>query len=124
MRALDCWHRRANLPILVAAIVPLVVTSPNVRAVAVVVGLGSWLVFLVGLVAQRRIVPGYLHSRNGRIDLAIVVFTFPYYLIPGAGSYTAILAVARLARVARVLMAARGLRRSGSSPGHWPSSST
>jgi hypothetical protein len=124
VRALDCWHRRANLPILVAAIVPLVVTSPNVRAVAVVVGLGSWLVFLVGLVVQRRIVPGYLHSRNGRIDLAIVVFTFPYYLIPGAGSYTAILAVARLARVARVLMATRGLRRSGSSPGHWPSSST
>jgi voltage-gated potassium channel len=39
------------------------------------------------------------------------VFTFPYYLIPGAGSYTAILAVARLARVARVLMATRGLRR-------------
>jgi voltage-gated potassium channel len=38
------------------------------------------------------------------------VLTFPYYLIPGAGSYTAILAVARLARVARVLMATRGLR--------------
>jgi len=111
VHALDRWHRRANLPILVAAVVPLVVTSPNVRAVAIVVGLGSWLVFLVDLVVQRRIVPGYLHSRNGRIDLTIVVITFPYYLIPGAGSYTAILAVARLARVARVLMATRGLRR-------------
>jgi voltage-gated potassium channel len=109
--ALDAWHRRSNLPILLAAIVPLVVTSPDVRAVALVVGLGSWLVFVVDLVVQRRIVPGYLGSRNGRIDLAIVVFTFPYYLIPGAGSYTAILAVARLARVARVLMATRGLRR-------------
>jgi voltage-gated potassium channel len=111
MRALESWHRRSNLPILVAAIVPLVVTSPQVRAVALVVGLGSWLVFLVDLVVHRRIVPTYLHSRNGRIDLAIVLLTFPYYLIPGAGSYTAILAVARLARVARVLMATRGLRR-------------
>jgi voltage-gated potassium channel len=111
LRALDVWHRRSNLPILLAAIVPLVVSSPQVRAVAIVVGLGSWLVFLVDLVVQRRIVRDYLHTRNGRIDLAIVVFTFPYYLIPGAGSYTAILAVARLARVARVLMATRGLRR-------------
>jgi voltage-gated potassium channel len=111
VHALESWHRRSNLPILLAAIVPLVVTSPDVRAVALVVGLGSWLVFLVDLVVQRRIVHDYLHSRNGRIDLVIVVLTFPYYLIPGAGSYTAILAVARLARVARVLMATRGLRR-------------
>ena len=111
VHALEAWHRRSNLPILLAAIVPLVVTSPDVRAVALVVGLGSWLVFLVDLVVQRRIVHDYLHSRNGRIDLVIVVLTFPYYLIPGAGSYTAILAVARLARVARVLMATRGLRR-------------
>jgi voltage-gated potassium channel len=110
-RALAAWRHRSNLPILLAAIVPLVVTSPQVRAVSFVVGVGSWLVFLVDLVVHRRIVPGYLHSRNGRIDLAIVVLTFPYYLIPGAGSYTAILAVARLARVARVLMATRGLRR-------------
>jgi voltage-gated potassium channel len=109
--ALESWHRHSNLPILLAAIVPLVVTSPQVRVVSIVVGLGSWLVFLVDLVVQRRIVPDYLHGRNGRIDLAIVVLTFPYYLIPGAGSYTAILAVARLARVARVLMATRGLRR-------------
>jgi hypothetical protein len=87
--------------------VPLVVTSPQVRVVSMVVGLGSWLVFLVDLVVARRIVPDYLHGRNGRIDLAIVVLTFPYYLIPGAGSYTAIFAVARLARVARVLMETR-----------------
>ena len=110
-QALATWHRRTNLPILLAAIVPLVVTSPQVRAVSLVVGLGSWLVFLVDLVVQRRIDPRYLHTRNGRIDLVIVILTFPYYLIPGAGSYTAILAVARLARVARVLMATRGLRQ-------------
>jgi hypothetical protein len=77
MQALDAWRRRSTLPILLAAIVPLVVTSPNVRAVALVVALGSWLVFLVDLGVQRRIVPTYLHSRNGRIDLAIVVFSFP-----------------------------------------------
>jgi voltage-gated potassium channel len=53
--------------------------------------------------------PRRLVRRRGRILARLL--TFPYYLIPGAGSYTAILAVARLARVARVLMATRGLRR-------------
>jgi voltage-gated potassium channel len=91
--------------------VPLFVTSPDSRAVEVAVGMGSWLVFVVDLVVQRRIVPDYLHRRNGRIDLAIVVLTFPYYLIPGAGAYTAILVLARLARVVRVLLATAGLRR-------------
>ena len=109
--ALEAWRARWNLPILLAAIVPLIVTSPQVRAVAIVVGLGSWLVFVVDLIMQRRIAHDYLRTRNGRIDLAIVLITFPYYLIPGAGGYSALLVVARLARVGRLLMATRGLRR-------------
>jgi hypothetical protein len=44
--ALAAWRHRSNLPILLAAIVPLVVTSPQVRAVSFAVGVGSWLVFL------------------------------------------------------------------------------
>jgi voltage-gated potassium channel len=109
--ARDRWRSRFNLPILLAAIVPLFVTSPQLKIVGLVVGLGSWLVFLIDLIVQRRIIPDYLHRRNGRIDLAIVVLTFPYYLIPGAGAYSAVLVVARLARVARVLLATAGLRR-------------
>jgi voltage-gated potassium channel len=109
--ALERWRSRFNLPILLAAIVPLFVTSPQIKAIGWIVGIGSWLIFLVDLVVRRRIVPDYLHRRNGRIDLAIVILTFPYYLIPGAGAYSAVLVLARLARVARVLMATAGLRR-------------
>jgi len=109
--ARERWQQRWNLPILLAALVPLFVNSPQSRAVQVFVGIGSWLVFMVDLVVQRRIVPDYLHRRNGRIDLAIVVVTFPLYLIPSLSGYSAILMLARLARVARVLLATKGLRR-------------
>jgi voltage-gated potassium channel len=111
LAARERWQRRWNLPILVAALVPLFVTSPNSRAAEIIIGVGSWLVFLVDLVVQRRIVPDYLHEARGRFDLAIVVLTFPLYLIPGVTGYSAILLFARLGRVARVLMATAGLRR-------------
>src|SRR5262249_38114412 len=105
------WQQRWNLPILIAAFVPLFVTSPDSRWVAVAVGAGSWLVFVVDLRVQRRIVPGYLTQPAGLFDLAVVVFTFPYYLIPGVSGGSAILLLARLGRVARVLMATGGMRR-------------
>jgi voltage-gated potassium channel len=66
---------------------------------------------VIDLVAQRRIMPGYLHQSRGRFDLAIVVITFPYYLIPGVSGGSAILLLARLGRVVRVLLATAGLRR-------------
>ena len=111
IQARERWQRRWNLPILIAALVPLFVTSPKTHWVEVVVGLGSWLVFLADLVVQKRIVPGYLRERDGRIDLAIVLMTFPYYLLPGVTGSSAILLLARLGRVARVLLATSGLRR-------------
>ena len=109
--ARERWRRRFNLPILLAAVIPLFVTNPDSTVVALAVGLGSWIVFVVDLVVQRRIMPEYLHTRSGRIDLAIVVLTFPYYLIPAASEYAAILLVARLARVVRLALATKGLRR-------------
>ena len=109
--ARERWQRRWNLPILLAAFVPLFVTSPQSRAVQIFIGVASWLVFLIDLVVQRRIVPDYLHSGRGRFDLAVVVVTFPLYLLPGVSGYSALLLFARLGRVARVLMATRGLRR-------------
>src|SRR5262249_53125790 len=63
------------------------------------------------LLVQRRIVPDYLHRAAGRFDLGIVILTFPVYLIPGVSGYSALLLFARLGRVARVLMATKGLRR-------------
>ncbi|MGO9750909.1 MAG: potassium channel family protein [Solirubrobacteraceae bacterium] len=111
LQARDRWQARWNLPIILAALLPLFVTSPKSRWVEVAVGIGSWLVFVIDLVVQRRIVPGYLHRRHGQIDLAIVVLTVPYYLIPGISGASAILLLARLARVARLLLATAGLRR-------------
>ena len=111
IRAQERWQARWNLPIIVAAVLPLFVTSPKSTWVEVVVGVGSWLVFLVDLVVQWRIVPDYLHRRRGHVDLAIVVLTSPVYLLPGVSGGTAILLLARLGRVARVLLATRGVRR-------------
>ena len=113
LRARDRWQSRWNLPIIVAAVVPLFVNSPDTRWVQVVVGLGSWIVFVIDLVVQRRIVPDYLRRRRGRFDLAIVLVTFPYYLIPGISGGSAILLLARLTRVVRVLLVTAGLRRFG-----------
>ena len=111
LKARERWQAVWNLPIFVAAVLPLFVTSSQTRWVEVVVGLGSWVVFAVDLAVQLRIVPGYLHSRSGKMDLGIVLLTFPYYLIPGISGGSAILLVARLARVARLLLATAGLRR-------------
>jgi voltage-gated potassium channel len=105
------WQRRWNLPIVLAALVPLFTTSSNSLIVECVIGLGSWVIFVIDLHMQRRIVPDYLHRPAGRVDLAIVLMTFPYYLIPGLSGYTAILMLARLARVGRVLLATAGLQR-------------
>jgi len=105
------WQARWNLPILVAALLPLFLTSPKLPIVEIAVGVGSWLVFVIDLYVQRRIVPDYLRRRRGRIDMAIVVLTFPYYLIPGISGAAAILLLARLGRVVRVLLATGGLRR-------------
>jgi voltage-gated potassium channel len=111
LAARERWQQRWNLPIVLAALLPLFVTSPDNRAVQIFVGVASWLVFLVDLLVQRRIVPDYLHRRRGLADLAIVILTFPFYLFPGASGYSAILLFARLARLARVLIATAGLRR-------------
>ncbi len=109
--ARERWQSRWNLPIILAAVIPLFVNSPDAEWVQVVIGVGSWIVFVVDLVVQLRIVPGYLRERHGRIDLAIVVFTFPFYLLPGASGGSAILLLARLGRLTRVLLATAGLRR-------------
>jgi voltage-gated potassium channel len=105
------WKDVFTIPIVLAAILPLLASTPDNPVVQWAIGIGSWLVFLVDLVVQRRIVPDYLHRRNGRIDLAIVVCTFPLYLLPWFSSYTALLALARFARIGRLVMATRPLQR-------------
>jgi len=97
LQARERWQSRWNLPILIAALLPLFVTSPKSRGVEVVVGVGSWLVFAIDLVVQLRIDPDYLHRRRGKVDVAIVLITFPFYLIPGITGGSAILLLARIA---------------------------
>jgi hypothetical protein len=91
--------------------VPFFVTSSKTKWVEIAVGVGSWLVFAVDLVVRLYIDRAYLRRRNGKIDLGIVVLTFPYYLIPGTSGASAILLLARLARVARLLLATSDLRQ-------------
>jgi voltage-gated potassium channel len=111
LEARDRWHDKWTLPIILAAVVPLFMTSPKAPLSGLGVGLISWLVFVVDLVVQRRIDPDYLRGRQGKVDVAIVVFTFPWYLLPGVGETSAILLLARLARLGRLLMATKSLRR-------------
>ena len=99
LRARDRWQSQWNLPIILAALVPLFVNSPDTRWVQLAVGLGSWIVFVIDLVVQLRIAPDYLRERRGKFDLGIILLTFPYYLIPGVSGGSAILLLARLARV-------------------------
>lgn len=109
--ARDRWQRRWTLPIIVAAFLPLFMTDPQNLAIEVGVGLGSWAVFVADLVVQRRIDHAYFRRRNGRIDIVIVLLTFPYYLFPGVANGTALLTLARIGRVVRVMIATKGLRR-------------
>ena len=111
LAARERWQARWNVPILLAALIPLFVNSPQSRTTQIVIGVGSWLVFVIDLFVQHRIDPDYLHRRRGRIDIAIVIATFPFYLLPGTGGFAWVLMFARLARVARVLIATRRLRR-------------
>jgi voltage-gated potassium channel len=99
-----------RLPIVLAAVLPLVLVPETGHPVAVVVGVLSWLVFLVDFIVNRRRLVRYLGTAIGRFDLAVVVLTAPWFLLPGAhaGSFVVLL---RLARLARVFMASRGSRR-------------
>jgi voltage-gated potassium channel len=93
-----------------SAVLPLIVVPQQGNWVAVVIGIVSWVVFVVDFLVHERLLVSYLGTRLGRFDLVIVVVTAPWFLLAGAhgGSIVVIL---RLARVSRVLIATRGVRR-------------
>jgi voltage-gated potassium channel len=99
-----------QLPIVVSAILPLVIVPESNGWVGVVVGVVTWLVFLVDYVVQARHLEHYGRTRLGRFDLFVVVATAPWFLFSGAqaGQFVVVL---RLARLARLVMATRGARR-------------
>ena len=99
-----------QLPIIVSAILPLVVAPESNGWVGAVVGVATWLVFLVDYVVHARHLEHYGRTGLGRFDLFVVIATAPWFLIPGAqaGRFVVVL---RLARLARLAMASRGSRR-------------
>jgi voltage-gated potassium channel len=99
-----------RLPIIVSALLPLIVVPESSGWLGVVVGIVTWLVFLVDYVVRVDHLERYSHTRLGRFDLIVVVATAPWFLLPGAqvGRFVVLL---RLARIARLLVASRGSRR-------------
>jgi voltage-gated potassium channel len=107
LKRYDTWMQ---VPIIAAAILPLIIVPTNGGWVGAVVGVLSWLVFLVDYVVHVRHLVRYRRTRLGRFDLFVVVATAPWFLFPGArsGQFVVLL---RLARLARLVMATRGARR-------------
>jgi voltage-gated potassium channel len=99
-----------RLPIIVSAILPLIVVPESGGWLGIVVGVVTWLVFLLDYVVRSRHVQHYGRTRLGRFDLVVVVLTAPWFLIPGAqaGRFVVLL---RLARLVRLVVASRGSRR-------------
>jgi voltage-gated potassium channel len=108
--ALTTWNRRISFPLVLAAILPLVIVPGDPHTMlAAVVNIVAWLVFLVDLVVHMRRRYRYLSSPLGRFDLVVVVLTAPWFLIFGPSQSNFVILI-RLARVARLVMAGRGMR--------------
>ncbi len=107
---LERFDTRMRLPIIVSAILPLIVVPESGDWIGAVVGIVTWLVFLVDFVVRARHVERYGRTGLGRFDLFVVIATAPWFLLPGAhaGGFVVLL---RLARLARLMMVSRGARR-------------
>jgi voltage-gated potassium channel len=107
---LSRYNALMRIPIIVAAVLPLIIVPQSDGWVGDVVGVVTWLVFLADYIVHVRNLDHYSRTWLGRFDLFVVVATAPWFLIPGlqAGQFVAAL---RLARVARLVVATRGSRR-------------
>lgn len=106
---LATYERRARLPIVLSAILPLVLVPQQGHPVSVAVGILTWLVFVGDFVVRRRLLNNYLGTGTGKFDLAVIVLTAPWFLLPGA-SAGGIVVVLRLARLARLVVASKAGR--------------
>jgi voltage-gated potassium channel len=99
-----------RIPIIVSAILPLIVVPESNGWVGIVVGVTTWLVFLLDYVVHVHHVVHYRRTRYGRFDLFVVIATAPWFLLPGLqpGRFVVLL---RLARLARLIVATKGSRR-------------
>jgi voltage-gated potassium channel len=109
---LEAWEKRTGPILTAAAILPIAVafTQRGQSEPAIWVDLASWLIFLVDLVVHVSLRRRYLRTKLGMFDLAIVVITAPWYLVPGLNSGR-LLSLARLGRLARVFVASKHSRK-------------
>jgi len=100
------WEKSTRWLIVLAALIPLfgaIGGDGTVHGGQLGVDSAAWIVFLVDLIVHLRLRRHYLRTWQGVIDLAIVLVTFPWYIVP-ALSGGELLAFARLARLARILV--------------------
>lgn len=107
---LDRYAPAMRIPIIVSAVLPLIIVPESNGWVGIVVGISTWLVFLVDWVVHLHYLDRYMGTWLGRFDLFVVVATAPWFLLPGlqAGQFVVAL---RLARLARLVVATGGSRR-------------
>jgi voltage-gated potassium channel len=77
----------------------------------VAIGIVSWLVFVVDVIVHGRLLQQFLRTRLGMFDLAIVVLTAPWFLLPGTFAGGGFIVVLRLARLARLVVGSRRVRQ-------------
>jgi voltage-gated potassium channel len=100
-----------TIPLILAAVLPLFLMSGETNsALADSIVVVSWIVFVVDFAVHERWLKGYLHTWWGRFGLAVVVVTAPWFLFLGPTTAKFVM-VARLARLARLVMATSGARR-------------
>jgi voltage-gated potassium channel len=104
------FDARMRLPIIVSAILPLIVPPESNGWIGIVVGVATWLVFLVDYLVHISRREHYGRTGFGRFDLFVVVATAPWFLFPSAGGGEFVVLL-RLARLARLMMASKGSRR-------------
>jgi voltage-gated potassium channel len=107
---LERFDARMRIPIIVSAVLPLVVAPESSGWVGVVVGVSTWVVFLVDYIVHLRHVEHFGRTGFGRFDLVVVIVTAPWFLLPGAQPGQFVVAL-RLARLVRLAVASRGARR-------------
>lgn len=104
---MERWDDRTRWLIIVAAVAPFAAipfVPDDKAALWLIIDLSSWGVFVVDFVVRQWIDRRYWRSPNGVFDLAIVILTFPWYILP-FGSNAAFMSVFRIARLLRLVTA-------------------
>ncbi|MCU0269720.1 MAG: potassium channel family protein [Acidimicrobiales bacterium] len=101
---LAAWQRRVTVPLILAALLPILGADRDVASTTfgALMAFVCWAVFVVDLGVHVRLEDRYLSSTNGRVDLGIVVLTFPWNVVFPESDPSGILMLARLARVVRI----------------------